>query len=93
MRDRALTCDLEGGVPTPDAAVLVARHAVVHSGVDVDPGVQEEEAPVGQLRGGMFIVGIVKSINDELFTHHCKRVNEELFIEHVVSGFVCLVMD
>ena len=46
---RALTCNLEGGVSAPDAAVLVARHAVVQPGVDVDPGVQEEEAPVGQL--------------------------------------------
>ena len=52
----ALTCNLEGGVSAPDAAVLVARHAVVHPGVDVDPGVQEEEASVGQLHRGMFIV-------------------------------------
>ena len=45
----ALTCDLEGGVPAPHAAVLVARHAVVHPGVQLEARVQEEEAPVGQL--------------------------------------------
>ena len=48
----ALTCDLEGGVPTPHAAVLVARHAVVHAGVQLEARVQEEEAPVGQLVNG-----------------------------------------
>ena len=76
MRE-ALTCDLEGGVPASHAAVLVARHAVVHPGVQLEARVQEEEAPVGQLndewRGGMLILRRLRNdVNrfvNKLFLH------------------------